>query len=102
MTRRDTQFTVNAESVQGNEGATATFQHITVGERLEYLADDEINDFIMVRRHLLSWSGIVDNDDRELPDPKDEPGVFDALYLPEMRALALIMWRGPDEADSKN
>jgi hypothetical protein len=99
---RRTQFTVDAESVQGNAGATATFECITVGERREYLTSDDINDIDMIRDHLVAWSGIVDNDGNELPDPQHEPGVIDALFMSEMRALSRLMWQGPDGDSAKN
>jgi hypothetical protein len=99
---RRTQFTVDAESVQGNAGATITFSCITIGERKAYLSDPDLDNIDMIRLHTLSWSGIVDNDGNELPDPKDEPDAIDALFMVEMRAINRLMWQGPDGDSAKN
>lgn len=101
MTRRS-KFTVDAESVQGNEGAKVTFSSLTVGEWKAYRASDEVNDVSLVRSHVLSWSGIVDDQGKELPNPADDPAVHDGLYMHEQRALARLLWAGPDGADAKN
>jgi hypothetical protein len=101
MTRVST-FQVDASSVQDNPGATATFKRITVGERKEYLAREDINDIDMLRSHLVSWSGIVDDSGNELPSPEHEPDAIDALYMSEMRALSRLLWQGPDGDSAKN
>ena len=101
MPRRKT-FTVDAEKVQGNPGATVTFTNITVGERAEYLADDKADDHTILKRHLIDWKGIVDNDDKDLPSPADEPDVLNALYMDEQRAFARLFWQGPDGESAKN
>jgi hypothetical protein len=99
---RKNQFTVDAESVQGNPGASVTFRKITVGERRRYIDDDDYNDPEIVGDHILDWSGITDDEGNEIPSPKDEPGITATLYLDEMRALALLFWRGPDGPNTKN
>jgi len=100
MPRRST-FTVNAEAVQDEEGAEVTFSCITVGERQEYL-DTEMNDIDLVKSHVVSWSGIIDNDGHELPSPVDDPAVINALYMHEIRELSRLLWAGPDGASAKN
>ena len=100
--RRST-FTVDAKSVQGNESATVTFRTITVGAYHRYRNDPDISDRDLVRDHVVKWDGIVDDDDRPLPNPADEPEVLDALYLHEQGALAILLVQGPDgENASKN
>ena len=101
MTRRST-FTVDAASVQGNEGATVTFRSITIDERQEYLDRPDVNDITMLRAHLAAWSGFVDDDGKPLPDPSTEPGAVGALYMEEMRELFRLMWRGPLGDEPKN
>jgi len=92
---------VDAEAVQGIEGATVTFSCVTVGQRQEYL-DTEMNDIDMVRAHIVSWSGIVDDNENELPSPADDPAVTKALYMHEIRELSRLLWAGPDGASAKN
>jgi len=99
--RRGSQFTVDAESVQGIPGATVTFRALTVGEWREYRTT-ELTDVDLIRAHLLTWTGIVDDDDNELPSPADEPEVLDALYLHEQQALARLLWQGPMGDSAKN
>ena len=101
MPRRNT-FTVDAESVQGNAGATVTFSMLTVGEWKGYGQDPEINDHTLIREHIISWTGIVDDEDQPLPSPADEPDVLDALYMHEQRILARLLFQGPDGESAKN
>jgi hypothetical protein len=101
MPRRN-QWTVDAEAVQGNAGATVTFHCVTVGERNEYIASPDVDDIVMLRSHLVAWTGIVDDQDRELPSPADDPAVIDALYMTELRALARLLWAGPEGDAVKN
>lgn len=102
MTRRST-FTVDAESVQRNPGATVTFRAITVGEYREYRTNPDVTDRDLVREHVVSWSGIVDDNDHPLPNPADEPDVLDQLYMHEQGQLAILLVQGPDGANaSKN
>jgi hypothetical protein len=101
VTRRS-QFTVDAQSVQGNAGATATFRTLTVGEYQNYLDDPDYRDRHLVKKHLVAWSGIVGNDDVPLPDPTDDPDAMNALYLHEVGALAILLVQGPLGASAKN
>ena len=101
MSRRST-FTVDAEVVQGNVGAEVTFSALTVGEWKAYGADPEVNDNTLVAAHVVSWSGFVDSNDKPLPSPKDEPGVLDALFMHEQRALSRLLFQGPDGESAKN
>ena len=99
--RRKT-FTVDAESVQGIEGAEVTFKNIRVRDQREYLDNPEVTDSVMLQRHIISWSGIVDDNENDLPDPVDDPDVLGELYISEQQALTRLLWQGPDGASAKN
>ena len=101
MPRRST-FTVDAESVQGNAGATVTFQRITWGERDRYLNDPDYGDAAMLSEHIVDWHGIEDDDGNEIPSPKDEPGVVAVLYVDEVTALIRLLFQGPSGESAKN
>jgi hypothetical protein len=101
MARRN-QFTVDAESVQGNAGATVTFRRITVGQRKRYLEDKDYNDPEIVGDHIADWSGIEDDEGHEIPSPKDEPGVVATLYVGELRELVILLFAGPGGDQVKN
>jgi len=92
MSRRST-FEANAESVQGNAGATVTFRAVTVDEFKEY-RETSMTDREMIASHVVAWKGIVDDNDQALPSPADEPGIVGALYLFELRALAQLLFTG--------
>ena len=100
MSRRST-FEADAESVQGNAGATVTFRAITIGQAREY-RETSMTDDDLLRAHVLDWSGIVDDDDHALPSPKDEPGVLDALYIFERTAIARLLFTGAPVIPAKN
>jgi len=100
MPRRST-FTVNAEGVQGNAGATATFKALTVGD-VDEARSGGLRDHDLLVGHLMGWSGIVDDDDQPLPDPVSDPGVLDRLYVHEQTALTRLLFQGPDGPDAKN
>lgn len=97
---RQTTFTVNAEKVQGNEGATVTFKCVKRRDWKAYMGNDDINDIVMIENHLVDWHGFTDDDGNELPSPKDEPGILDELYLHEQRRIARLLWQGPDGEDA--
>ena len=99
--RRGSQFTVDAESVQGNEGATVTFRALKVREVNEYRTT-EMTDADLLRSHVLSWSGFVDDEGRELPSPADEPDVLGELYVHEQLALSRLLFQGPLGDSAKN
>ena len=99
---RKSQFTVDASSVQGNEGAAVTFRKITIAQRDKYLSDPDYGDAQIVGDHIADWSGIVDDDGNEIPSPKDEPGVIASLYVDELRALVMLLFQGPDGEHAKN
>ena len=101
MARRN-QFTVDAESVQGIEGAEITFRRLTVGVWQQYFDDSEYNNPEIVRDHVVDWKGIVDDDGNEIPSPKDEPGVIAVLYLDEVNAMSRLLFQGVDGAAAKN
>lgn len=101
MARRN-QFTVDAESVQGNAGAEVTFKRITWGERDRYLNEPEYGDTDILREHLVDWHGIEDDEGHEIPSPKDEPGVVAVLYIDEVTALVRLLFQGPDGENAKN
>jgi hypothetical protein len=98
---RRNQFTVDAESVQGNEGAEVTFKALKVRTIREY-RETEMTDRDLLEKHIVSWSGIVDDDDKELPNPTDEPGILGELYVHEQVALARLLFQGPDGPEAKN
>ena len=102
MSRRNAAFTVDAQQVQGNPGATVTFRAVTVGERREYLDSPDVDNVVMLQRHVVSWTGIVGNDDRELPNPADEPQAINALFMHEMNEMHRLLWLGPNGEPSKN
>jgi hypothetical protein len=90
MPRRST-FTVDAESVQGNAGATVTFRAIKVKEWEAYRADPEQGIGDLLHRHIVDWSGFTDEDGHALPSPKDEPGVIADMYFHELRELQRLL-----------
>ena len=98
---RRNQFTVSAESVQGNAGAEVTFKAILVSVWNEYRTTP-MNDSDMLKAHMLSWVGIVDDHGKPLPSPADDPEALDKLYLHEQQALALLLFQGPDGPEAKN
>jgi len=100
MPRKST-FTVDARSVQGNEGATATFRTLKVGTLRKYLSVPDYNDTELMDDHLVSWSGFVDDQGNELPSPADDPGVLDALYVYERAKLVRLLLDGPDGANAQ-
>lgn len=98
MPRRTT-FQVDAATVQGNAGATVTFRCLLVGEYWEYRNTDGTSDTDMLKAHLVSWAGIVDDEGHELPGT---PEMVDRLYMHEQRALMALFWAGPEGPSSKN
>ena len=101
MPRRST-FTVDAESVQGNAGATVTFRRLTMGKRDQYINEPGYGDAEFLSEHIVDWSGIVDDDGHELPSPRDEPGLVTELYIEEARELVRLLFEGPDRNLPKN
>ena len=99
---RRSQFTVDAEAIQGNEGATVTFRALKVREIREYLADPVRRDRDVVEEHVLGWVGIVDDAGKPLPSPADDPEVLGELYMHEVQAMAALMYQGPDGPEAKN
>jgi len=101
MARRST-FEADAESVQGNKGATVTFRAVTSDEYKEYRGDASMTDREMIVSYVIAWKGIVDDNDHELPCPADEPEIIGKLYLTELRALARLLYNGPPLLPIKN
>jgi hypothetical protein len=99
--RRYKTFTVDAESVQGNAGASVTFRTLKVRTVSEYNTT-EMTDEDLLRQQIESWSGFEDDEGRELPSPSDEPDILGELYLPEKTTLLRLLFRGPDEDTAKN
>lgn len=93
MARRST-FDADAESVQGNAGATVTFRAITVDEFKEY-RETSMTDREMIASHVIAWKGIEDDNGHDMPSPADEPGIVGKLYLQELQALARLLFAGP-------
>ena len=98
---RRNQFTIDAESVQGNAGAEVTFKALKVREVRAYRATD-MTDHELLAEHVVAWSGIVDDKDKELPNPADEPEVLGELYIHEQLELARLLFAGPDGEHAKN
>ena len=101
MTRRGSQFTVDAESVQGNAGAEVTFRALKVREVNEYRTTP-MTDADLLQAHVVSWSGFVDDAGKELPNPSDDPDALGELYVHEQLALSRLLFSGPDGASAKN
>lgn len=99
---RRNQFTVDAESVQGNADATVVFKALKVREVREYIADPAQNDTTLLQSHILSWSGIVDDDNHEMPSPADEPDIVGELYVHERLGIVELLFQGPDGPQAKN
>lgn len=98
--RRST-FVADAESVQGNAGATVTFRAVTVGEFAEY-RETSMTDREMIAAHVVGWKGIEDDDGHQMPSPADEPDIVGKLYLNELQALARLLFAGPPPIPPKN
>lgn len=98
---RRNQFTIDAESVQGNAGAEVTFKGLLVEEVHEYRTTS-MTDAEILQTHILGWKGIVDDKDKALPSPVDEPGILSKLYIHEVQRLARLLWDGPDGENAKN
>jgi len=94
---RRNQFVCDAESVQGEAGATVTFRCLRVREMREWREDVQQNDETLLRDHLVAWEGIVD--DQGEPLPIDGAG---ELYMHEQRALVTLLLQGPDGPEAKN
>jgi hypothetical protein len=94
-------FTVDASSVQGNEGAKVTFRGLKVGEWREYLDSEDVTDPDLLRAHIVKWD-LVDDNDHKLPDPADEPEIVNELYMHEQRQLVRLLMQGPDGESAKN
>lgn len=101
MPRKST-FTVDAEGVQGNAGATATFHCITIGEHREWRESPTTTDADLLRGHLVSWAGMVDDEGQPLPSPDADPTVLDRLYQHEQNALIRLFVAGPEGPSAKN
>ena len=99
---RQNQFTVDAESVQGIEGAEATFRCMKVRVFREWRDDPDSSNRSILEQQLVSWRGFVDDAGAELPQPNDEPGVIDELYAHEQQSLVLLLLAGPKGESAKN
>ena len=92
---RRNQFTVSAESVQGNADATVTFHGLTVAEYDEWFNPlTRTTDMDVLRSHLASWEKFEDDEGHELPNPPD----VGALYMHEVKELCRLLLRGPSES----
>jgi hypothetical protein len=100
MPRRNS-FTVDAEEVQGEQGAEITFRSLEVGTWAEY-RETTMTDRELLQRQVISWSGIVDATGKPFPSPDDDPSVLDRLYLHEQAAIARLLFQGPDGTSAKN
>jgi len=98
---RRNQFVVSAESVQGEAKAEVTFKALKVREVGEYRSTG-MTDRDLLREHVLSWKGIVDDAGHALPSPADEPEILGELYIHEQQELARLLFQGPDGENAKN
>jgi hypothetical protein len=100
---RRTSFKVDAESVQGNEGAWIEFKNITRGviRRLFDDNDQEVTVPGLIKEYVLDWGGFTDDGGKEMPSPKDEPDIVDTLYRNEEGEIVRLLVAGP-VADQKN
>lgn len=101
MPRRRSEFTVDAESVQGNAGTTVTFRALKVGEMHVYRTTDR-TDRDVLKAQILGWVGIIDDDEKPLPSPADQPDIVDELYMHEQQAMVRLLFQGPDGDSAKN
>lgn len=92
MSRRST-FTANAESVQGNKGATVTFKAITLDGWDDYTNSPK-TDKELLAEHVIAWEGVEDDDGNAMPNPADEPGIIGKLYTAEKSALMRLLYNG--------
>lgn len=93
-------FRIDANSVQGVEGATITSKAVLRSDWKLYGESDEHGDEWFILKHVTSWSGILDANGKELPSPKDEPGALDNLYMHESGRIARLIAQGPDGPDA--
>lgn len=95
-------FTVNADSVQ--PGATITFKTLRRREWSEWTDpdNDKIDDGAMMLSHIISWTGIQDDNGNELPSPQESPDVIGELYMHEVQAAARLLVGGPNGEHAKN
>ena len=100
MARRST-FIADAESVQGNAGATVTFKAITLDGWADYVSSPT-TDKELLTEHVISWEGIEDDDGHDLPLPSDEPGIIGQLYTAERDALMRLLYKGAPAIPAKN
>ena len=56
----------------------------------------------LIADHVISWSGILGDNGKELPSPADDPEVLGELYLHEKNELIRLLFQGPDGVDAKN
>ena len=100
MARRST-FEADAESVQGNAGATITFKAITVAEYADYRASEETEQELLAA-HVVAWKGIEDDDGHALPNPKGKPDIIGQLYISEKNAVFRLLLAGAPPIPVKN
>jgi hypothetical protein len=101
MMPRQKTFTVDAESVQGNEGASVTFRSLKIGYWRQYLKSEDITDAELLQTHIVKWN-LVDDDGHEIPTPADEPEAISELYIHEQQRLVRLLMQGPDGESTKN
>jgi len=98
---RRSQFTVDAESVQGNAGAEVTFKALKIREVRAYQETDQ-TDTELLAEHIVAWAGFIDDNGKKLPSLADDPDVMGELYLHERQHLIRLLFQGPDGANAKN
>jgi hypothetical protein len=102
MKKRRNQFTVGAESVQGNANSSVTFKGLKIKVYRAYVQDPKQDDESLLLDHIVSWNNIYGDDDKPLPSPADDPQSLGELYMYEKTALIRLLIQGPIEDTLKN
>lgn len=107
MPKRQSFFTVDASSVQG-EGAWVRFRKpkLRAIRAMKTADNDKDADKFelgldMVKDHLLDWNW-VDDDGAPLANPVESPDITDELNLTELEFLALALVGEEEENNLKN
>lgn len=98
--KRINTFTVDAQSVQGIEGATITFRRMKRREWLAWRKNEDTTDDDLVDSHVVEWTGFVDENGNDLPSLKDEPEALGEVFFDETRKIVTLLIQGPDGPDA--
>lgn len=75
------------------------YEPFTVGDRFDPERKTTTREEVMARVKKWNW---VDKAGNELPQPEDEPGIFNTLSTYEMSCLIDVVYGFPNETDVKN